>query len=496
MELVVKKILIASTNPWWFSMAVEQDIAKENSAHRVDVINLFRLCSGASPHWRPIDRKVEAVNRKFKRFVAPYATGSDITNCVRLEGSIPEPPSSIDSLRGYAIGDARIGLAVLSSLATITTIQNPLNISEYGPAFAEAWKSAHLSEQVGRAVSELGYDEVYIFNGRFCYSRPFCDVLQSTSKVFRFEQGANGNRYIKSIEGVHNPRAVANLIGEHDFDVADGESFYLDRLKKAPGNPVEFFTINQTEGKLSEKIGDEPVVSLFTSSTDEMYAINDNISYGTFPNQFQVALALARACNRTKHRLVIRLHPHLEYKHSSWKREWDFGALAAEGAVILEPSDSTDSYALMRASRCVFTCGSTVGLECSYLGVPSAEVGEWTGSAIGAVATVLDEKEVEAFIRNPAAPEQARSQAIRLGSYLRRSGKLLPALDMQNHPYYTRLGGKIVDPVRYVYQRIRAAFTRSPHIALPPGGKNVVQLSVRQAMAKRRGEDRGSKAAS
>ena len=60
----------------------------------------------------------------------------------------------------------------------------------------KAWKSAHFSLQADQALSGRGYDEVYIFNGRHCCSRPFCDIFSQSARVWRYEQGATGNSFV------------------------------------------------------------------------------------------------------------------------------------------------------------------------------------------------------------------------------------------------------------------------------------------------------------
>ncbi|HEY7809926.1 MAG TPA: hypothetical protein VIA98_06075 [Allosphingosinicella sp.] len=482
----MKSILIAYSNPWSFSLAAEREIARRGAKEgRVDVLNLYRLAGRHSPLRRPVDRAAEMLNRKFERFLLPAVNGRDITSGIRAGKLIPPPlPQDLQSLRSYKIGPARVGLSVLSTITSITTVQRPTSMDEYGASLPEAWKSAHLAVEVGLAVRDLGYDEVYIFNGRHCDTRPFCDILEETAQVFRYEQGGSGTRFVTTSGSIHDPMQVVRLIKDHDCDTAVGEKFYQDRLNKAPGNPVSFFTSTQVEGQIPTTAAGNEIVSFFTSSTDEMIAVSDTLAYGEFPSQFEVAMALARACRRQGAQLVVRLHPHLQYKHESWRREWDMVALAGEGAIVLDPSDPTDTYALIHASRCVFTCGSTVGFESVYLNKPCAEVGIRVAGLLGATGLVMNEAEAEAFIAQPALPEHARAETIRFGSYATQGGMPLPELEPGSHPYLARVGGKIADPVRFLIRRVRSTFTKTPYVPLPPGGKIIIEPSVARAMGK------------
>ena len=208
-----KRILIASGNPWSFCMAVERDIAAIHSKDRVDAIDLFSLSGRPSPHWRPRDKAIEALNRKIGWFVMPVISGRDITADILSESDhFPPIPSTYDALRSYEVGGAKIGLAVLSSVSSLTTIQFPTSLAEFGKVLEPAWRSAHLALRAGQAVREMGYDRIYIFNGRHCYSRPFCDVVERHAEVVRYEQGSAGNRYISAAGTVYSADVWADII--------------------------------------------------------------------------------------------------------------------------------------------------------------------------------------------------------------------------------------------------------------------------------------------
>jgi hypothetical protein len=458
---MTKRILIASSNPWSLAVAVEQEIARSNSSASVDMIDLFTLSASHSPHWRRRDVLIERMNRKIERFVKPSINGRDITGEVELAPrSIPPVPQDTSTLRGYRVGNARVGLAVLSSVTSLTTVQEPGSREEYGEALPRAWRSAHLSAQAAEWVRPLGYDEIYIFNGRHCYSRPFCDVLEETSRVFRYEQGGAANSFVMTDAPIHLPETATQLILAHDYDPAAGEAFYLDRLRKAPGDAVNYYTSAQVEGLLPAGVEPGQFVAFFTSSSDEFTAISDSRLFGDFHNQFEAAVAIAREAAKQGRTFVLRMHPHLRYKHESWRREWDFDALEALGALIIQPDDKVDSYALAAASRCVFTCGSTVGFECSFRNIPNADIGTWAGFMLGAMDRVMSAEDVARFIAAPALPPGAREGALRYGSYVRRAGRPLPRLDMGRHPHHSRLDGRIVDPVRHAFQRARETIRR------------------------------------
>jgi hypothetical protein len=251
------------------------------------------------------------------------------------------------------------------------------------------------------------------------------------------------------------------LIGAHAFNEAQGESFFRDRFEKVPGDPVNFYTVRQVQGTLPHGLEPGSYVAFFSSSSDEMFAITDEVGFGRFPTQYAAALAIGRAASARGKRLVVRFHPHLLYKHESWRREWDFDLLAAEGVLVIPPEDPCDSYALAGSSHCVFTCGSTVGFECTVRGIPNADLGDWVGGRLGAMHAVTTVEEVARFIDSPSLPEGARRAALMYGSFWRTSGRPLPELDVGSHPYHAQIGGRIVDPVRFAQQSLRQLLIRS-----------------------------------
>jgi len=234
---VPERLLIASGNPWSFCLAAEREIARQYATAEVDALNLFKLCSRASPHWRTRDKVIETIDRKFERFVRPIISGRDITSDLRLPSAkIPALPSTYEALRAYECDGAKVGLAVISTVSSLTTIQYPSSLAEFGSVLEPAWRSAHLSLFIGQAVREMHYDAIVIFNGRHCYSRPFCDAVASRSEVIRYEQGSAGNRYISAASSVHEPEALKQIIEGHDFDPVAGDAFFQSRMKRESTN--------------------------------------------------------------------------------------------------------------------------------------------------------------------------------------------------------------------------------------------------------------------
>jgi hypothetical protein len=215
-------------------------------------------------------------------------------------------------------------------------------------------------------------------------------------------------------------------------------------------------------------------VVFFTSASDEMFAVTDNQLYGSFPTQYAIALALSDICRERDLQLIVRLHPHLRFKHSAWKREWHFAELARRGVLVLDPDDHADSYEILRAAHCVVTTGSTIGLEASFLGIPNVVVGIWLGGCLGASVVADTAEDLARFIASPRLPPNAREAALRFGGFYRTGGRLLPELDVGIHPNLARVDGRPVDRIRYAIQKLR--------FLLRPASADPLSLDLRSGL--------------
>lgn len=464
------KILIVSANPWSFCMAVERAFAQRFSASSPDFLNLFDLCAQWSPHWRRSDRAIERLDRKIPRFVKSVITGKDITPKIVVDwDAVPAPPESIDDLSAFRVDGARIGIATLSSIVSLTTVHPARDYADFGDEFEMAWVTANISAQIGQQVAALGYDEVYLFNGRHCFSRPFCDLLIAAgTRVLRYEQGAKGNSYILSDKGVHRTDARAAMVRSTPFDAAAGEAFFESRLAKSTDDPAawsaSFFTADQAAGRLPEGLDDARILSFFTTSADEFLFVSDKPSFGEFAGQMEAAVGVAEEARRCGATLVLRMHPHLQYKHESWRREWDFDRLRDLGVTIVPPGDEVDTYALVKRSQCVFTFGSMVGFEAAYLGIPCASFGDTLGNELGATVAISTADDIARMVEEPVIPDGARDAALRYASFVATAGAPLLNIDYGTHPDFARVDERIVDPIRYVARKIRTVFDRNPMV--------------------------------
>jgi hypothetical protein len=459
--------LLISTNPWPFIVAVERQLALDLSPHGpLDLLDVTRvLGEGVGMGWR--DHLYEKFNRKLQRFVLPHLSGRDISADFRV-GPTPVPPlpEKLSELRSYQLEGCRLGISALSTAANFAQTWSLEDARVYGQLLQQSWHLAHRTHALARQLRGLGYSDVYLFNGRHCTSRPFCEVLQGESRLWRYECNDMHENYPRewsyflSDDSLHSGPGLRKLVDNHIFQPTKGDAYFQDRAERRPTSGSFHFLREQQIGNLPEVAGQGNLVTLFSSSPDEFFALADTYAFGEFSTQGEVAIALAEICRILGKRFLIRLHPHLRFKPESWREEWDFAELEQQGAFVIGPAEACDSYALAKASECVVTCGSTIGVEAAYFGTPSLAVGSGYYSEIGAAQQATTRQQLEDFVRTPRLQEESRERAQRLGSFNYTGGTLLKDFRQPAGPESARIDGRLADPVRTFIFRVKDWWAR------------------------------------
>ncbi len=452
-----RRVLLILANPFPLSVATLHQAGKDevNAGAAVDAFDAYWDVVSYSPKSKARDRLYEKVARKYERFVLPVINGDDITGTIeKFDGAVPALPKTYDELRAASSHGAKVGLAALSTAATMTQITDRELTSRYGPTLDEAWVTAH---RAAAAADQLRgkYDSVYIFNGRTAESRPFCDILSKDSEILRYDAGGPPDSYVVSSKPLYDGYHFARRVTAHATDVEAGTRFYESRRNRTPGTDAHKFTHRQQIGKLPDRKQSVPLISLFTSSEDEFFAIKDHASFGSFGSQFDVALAVAAICREFGKDFALRLHPHLALKNDSWRSYWPLDRLADLGARIIEPNDPVDSYALLDASQAVVTCGSTISLEAAYSEVPGLIIGENYATHLGVCHFADDSAGIADFLRDPQILPEGRDRAIAYASYKEIGGSPVDGLKDGSDPAKARLHGSTMDPVRMAIGRVK-----------------------------------------
>ena len=453
-----ERCLLLYANPFIASVATLRELglrARECGA-TVDALDVMRFLDAPTQNlgWR--DHLYERVGAKYRRFILPAINGIDITPQMSpVDEDPPALPEDIETLRTFRVRGAKIGLAALSSAATLTQLAERESTATYGSTLADTWVTAHRAALLADQLRGR-YDTVFVFNGRTASTRPFCDILGDEGTVVRYEIGAVPNSYVASPGPLHDSELIRRRVLAQPLDTEAGIGFFEDRRARRPGTDAHRFTGRQTVGLLPDAVSADRPVSMFTSSEDEFFAIRDSASFGDFASQFDVALALSEICREAGKSFALRLHPHLALKKNrSWMANWPLERLRERSAHIIEPSEPIDSYALVDASEAVVTCGSTISMEAAYFGKPSLVVGDNYATAMGICSQALDRTAIERFVRSPQPLPDARDNAIRFASYEATKGTPVRGLRDGTDPARARLDGRLIDPARHTVERMK-----------------------------------------
>ncbi|MBH9536914.1 hypothetical protein [Novosphingopyxis sp. YJ-S2-01] len=453
------RALLIFTNPFPLSVATLAQIGRDLTAQgwTVDALNGFANLAENGPMYSSRDRLYERVSQKYSRFIRPAINGQDLSKEMnRYQVDIPRLPASMADLRKARFLGSMVGLAALSSAASYTKIASRDDTADYGKPLLDSWVVAHKAAAAADRLRHR-YERVYLFNGRHAETRPFCDILEHDSEVIRYEAGAAENSYIHANGPFFDPYVFGRNIIEHEADFEAGRSYFDGNRARTKNSTAFTFIGDQTIGLLPENLSRDGLVTMFTSSEDEIFAVRDDPSFGEFPSQFDVALEVARQCHSLRRPMALRLHPHLAIKSDHWRRGWDFDQLQKFDVHIIEPTQPVDSYSLLDASEAVITCGSTIGIEAAYSGKPSLMIGQYQATVLGACPSAMSAKDIADFLADPKPLPDYEQKALWWASYFTVSGTKIPGLRDSTDPGRANLSGRSLDPARQILRYLRAA---------------------------------------
>lgn len=414
-----KKILIASVNPDPACIFAEFNIINNiENGNKIYSVNVNKILNHVHPEANLKDNIFEFIECKFKRFISRYTNELKVKN-IFSNKLIPILPSEINEIRLYKINGISVGLSALSTAASFSKCTSS-KTEYYGKYLNEAWCIAHKSYELGMHLLQYDFDEVYIFNGRHAISRPLAEVLKSLGgvKVLYYEFDYTREKFTLSEAGFHDNKYLAKIINETIVPKKDIKN-YFEEIRSGRVNS-EYKKIQDSFIKETKLIHDNGIrwVTFFTSSADEFFANKDSdVITNNFKNQYEIALFLSTIQLKCDFRLIIRMHPHLQFKHPSWRNEWIFDDLIKNHVYIFYPNDSLSSYKLLEISSCIVTVGSSIGLESIERGIPCLEIGNTIGVNMKITINGDNLFKIEDFIKNPWMDIKSREGIEKYNSY-------------------------------------------------------------------------------
>lgn len=240
-------------------------------------------------------------------------------------------------------------------------------------------------------INKYKIDKIFIFNGRFTHVKPWLRAAQKHKIPFVCHErgGTSRKAFIFENDIPHNINKHFKLIEKtwHDngntINHADCQNWFQERITGGSRN-WESFVTNQKSGLVGNLTGNKKPISIFLSTDYEFASISDDFDDSPLPIQEDfLDLLLERLTKEVdlEQRIIIRVHPNSTNTNNRfWNKykNYDINKI-----LILDPESPVSSYELLSKSEKVVTFGSTIGVEATYMGIPSVLLGPASYRGLG-----------------------------------------------------------------------------------------------------------------
>lgn len=253
------------------------------------------------------------------------------------------------------------------------------------------------SAVVNMVLANGPYEQISVVNGRFPYQRAVqqaANYLQIRSMSFErgtydhsLEPGlSTRDRYFKSKNYWHEDFPTTNRLirqerilsrfqrGDSGFNRTNPESWLGER--RTPLGRGNQFNENWNNSFAASEDSKKRFVSLFTSSLDEFAELGPEWKEAKWKNQWEAFEYLIPIFFELGFEVILRVHPNLRNKHKTERiavreilRDFQQKFLYLR---VLGSSSNVDSYYLVENAAAVIVWNSTIGLESSLMGTPTA----------------------------------------------------------------------------------------------------------------------------
>jgi hypothetical protein len=236
------------------------------------------------------------------------------------------------------------------------------------------------------------YQEISVVNGRFPYQRATLEAAAYMGiRSKSFERGtyerelpvglSTLGRYYRSINYWHEEfpanyrvrrqqEVLKRLQNDDNTSRNHVAQLWLDERRK-PGGSNQFNANWKVQPNAME-----PYVAFFSSSLDEFAELGPQWKEGEWESQWDAFAQTIPLFNRIGYKVILRVHPNLRNKHKSERA-------SANGVLknfrlefpyleIVNAASKIDSYKLIESASAVIVWNSTIGLESSLMGIPTA----------------------------------------------------------------------------------------------------------------------------
>jgi hypothetical protein len=340
--------------------------------------------------------------------------------------SVQKTFATIAELKSFYIEEFDIGMAVLSSIISLTRDPEPdiSVLNDMVSRYIVATLSIYRSMQNYLDVNPV--DRVYVFNGRFAPVRAVLRACRSRGiTCYVHERGHDIHHYdlVKNTTSLDlgymqgRIREQWKLAAGNSRRSVIAEEFYLERAK---GRVQSWFSFVDRQMKDLLPASWNPAkrnIVIFNSAEDEFAATDAQWDNPLYANQLEGLQRTVQSLesNHDGIHCYLRIHPNLrgvKNKHSTTL--YDFRRDFFE---IIPPDDPVSTYALIKHADKVLTFGSTVGIEAVFWGTPSILAGRSYYQALGGTYNPTSHEELITLLKADLPPKD-RTAALVYGYYL------------------------------------------------------------------------------
>lgn len=379
---------------------------------------------------RCIERREDGIGK-----LSPAPTTHQVLNLTSDDEAIlrelPESFNSQQALRDFSVDGFDVGMAVLSTLFSKTRKLN-LNVSgkwsQSVRDMVHTGVAIYLSTQ--NYLEELSPDRVYVFNGRFNTVRAVLRACQNRDiECYTHDRGCDLNHFETYKNTLpHNIDYIQTRIEQSwndanpDQRVTEAKRFYEQRAEGHIPN-WKNYTDDQDEILPDGFSPENHSIAVYPSSEDEFAAIGDEWRNPIYQGQLS---ALQRIASDLEHNrsidIYVRVHPNLKDVDNVQTRGLnELGDRT--GVTVVPPDSSVSSYALLRASDCVLTFGSTMGIEATYWRKPSVLAGRCFYRGLGGTYIPESHHQAVELLKDSSLSPKPVEPALKYGHYQATKGK-------------------------------------------------------------------------
>ena len=340
----------------------------------------------------------DAFNRKILKFAHLESPETPVLNFIK-ESGVPVYQAN-DYVENVAPKlplpeiQASIEESIRSTLISMFSVETPPLNRRYMKLKSFFQNEAERTFQaVLNVTSSHGpYREISVVNGRFPYQRSVMEAAKFTnSKALSFERGtyehslsrglSTLDRYFNSTNFWHEEFPATNrLLRQKEILERSCDDSAITRNEKAqiwlnnrskPNGSNQFNENWKTQFESNKKY-----VAIFSSSMDEFAELGMEWKEAKWETQWKAFTEIIPLVKQEGYEIILRIHPNLRNKHKS---ERAFVSSALEDLrlqfpylKILHASSNIDSYSLVENASAVIVWNSTIGLESSLMGIPTA----------------------------------------------------------------------------------------------------------------------------